>query len=715
MFKLNQITELLNEPYMQKIINSDTYYFSLGYSTYNNFINIPKLTDEQYRELINYLKSEDFSGFSKMLDDYGQQPNIRELLIATGKVVSYLDLHAANKAVYNEYEDKRTLASAGIRQNHWIKNLLSVHRSGDIEEASESIQNLIQHLINPKEHMPIASLEHRTMINHFIFNDSSGPEMTDQLAIAFFEQYAIQVANEDNLMLIYARLLYSDDFLKVWNSKVDVWKMSHGTNVKEFNEADRLRWINEFKLVIHKDTKKGQYDKFVNDVKLGDYVYLTHSGEIKLLGRITSGVYDLVGYDGWKYRNYELITESMSSESYRGVTKGWAPSYNSTFAKVRYQELMLFEKNILKPYFNIKLQELEASVGKIDEELDPEIIEESNLFDNLNYILYGPPGTGKTYYSVAYAKAFIENIDVETVKTMDYKLVKKSFDKYNEKGLVEFVTFHQNFTYEDFMEGIKPDILNGQVVYKVEKGIFYQICKKAKEHSNKRYVLIIDEINRGNMASIFGELITLIEAKKRNGKLEELSTTLPYSKEKFSVPSNLLIVGTMNTADRSIALMDTALRRRFAFEEMMPDPKILDDLQGKTLEVDGIIISQLIDTINKRIEVIYDREHTIGHAYFIELIKDNSIDKLAAIFQKKIIPLLQEYFYEDYGKIRLILGDYQKIIIEEQFIIKNRTEKDKSLVGILDEESYTYDINIPAFSNEKAYIGIYNVSGHNYE
>ena len=190
-----------------------------------------------------------------------------------------------------------------------------------------------------------------------------------------------------------------------------------------------------------------------------------------------------------------------------------------------------------------------------------------------------------------------------------------------------------------------------------------------EQQNDKQYVFIIDEINRGNISKIFGELITLIEETKRDGKEEAMSVTLPYSNAPFSVPDNVYIIGTMNTADRSIALMDTALRRRFSFKEMMPDPNVLREIgvdviadQGDTLDV-----ALMLEVINKRIEYLYDREHTIGHAFFTCLKDDPSIDKLASVFEKSVIPLLQEYFYEDYGKIQLVLGDNGKVGDNKQF------------------------------------------------
>lgn len=407
---------------------------------------------------------------------------------------------------------------------------------------------------------------------------------------------------------------------------------------------------------------------------------------------------------------------------------------------------------------------------------------------SLNIIFYGAPGTGKTYRTINKAleildKSFIDS-NPERIK------LKKRFDQLLAEGKIAFTTFHQSFSYEDFIEGIRANAVDGNVEYKVEDGIFKKIATAAslqtksnfdevyealcneigesglvlktlthgrpfdvkisstgnlsaipqtgngntmsitkenlqkflledkkidwiiyaksiknhienkyvfiKNEEKSNYVLIIDEINRGNIANIFGELITLIEPSKRAGAPEALSITLPYSKEPFSVPDNLYIIGTMNTADRSLALMDTALRRRFHFEEMMPKPELLRDIPL----IDGVNVELLLKQMNKRITALYDREHTLGHAFFMPLRDEPTLTKLREVFERQILPLLQEYFFEDWNKIRLVVG--KDLVIEEKV---DADLFDEPVDGMVNPKIYRLDLS--ALDKPETYIRIY--------
>ena len=471
----------------------------------------------------------------------------------------------------------------------------------------------------------------------------------------------------------------------------------------------------------------------------------------------------------------------------------------------------------------------------------------------LNTILYGPPGTGKTYQT---AKHAVEICDGSAPK--DRKELMARYKELKEAGRVVFVTFHQSFSYEDFVEGIRPEVKDEKLNYEVKDGVFKRVCELAKKNvslksgasekllkgkrvfkmslgntldpaeagvyrdciannyvllgygggldysqcqtmadvinkyrefdpeakdrdynitaahylknemqigdiviisdgntkfraigqisgdykhvsrddgfdqmrpvewlaifedslnvdvilskrlsqmsiylpdpsaikwsalesllmpGKQNYVLIIDEINRANISKVFGELITLLEPDKRIGQDNELSVVLPYSGDDFSVPDNIYLIGTMNTADRSIALLDTALRRRFDFVEMMPEPQLLG-------EVEGINLEQILQSINKRIEHLYDRDHTIGHAYLMSCI---SLIDLNQAFRRKIIPLLQEYFYEDWSKVKLVLNDSEGLFISARNSIISGDDDGREIYGV-----NSIDFSADAFRN----------------
>ncbi|MBL1321727.1 MAG: AAA family ATPase [Methylophaga sp.] len=247
------------------------------------------------------------------------------------------------------------------------------------------------------------------------------------------------------------------------------------------------------------------------------------------------------------------------------------------------------------------------------------------------------------------------------------------------------------------------------------------VPKNMSEDGDKQpYVLIIDEINRGNISKIFGELITLIEPDKREGEAEALTVILPYSKEPFSVPKNVHIIGTMNTADASIAKLDVALRRRFKFTEMPPEPSLLRTVNfiiDDNNEIDINLKSMLI-AINQRIELLYDRDHTIGHSFFMKLTNGRPIADLASIFEKEIIPLLQEYFFDDWERIHWVLDAY-KANDEFWFIRKKknaidvmggRWKSDTNQSALADVWELNLNDNRELTQEPEAYIGIYSES-----
>lgn len=712
---------IISDEKIKQIIESEEFYFQKAVDKYNEFMSLPKLNQETTKELLDRvikLKNEDGFNYLKFLREYIERNDIYAVLLCAGQLITYIDSHGSNKKEFNKYDDKRTMADASVRQNEWIVNLLRYKVTENLNDLTEVVRNAIRYLMAPEKNISVLSDNHRKLICLFLFENSSEIIDFGEFIINEMSTVEISLKNDKNRNLVISKAFYIEEIYKLWFSNQTIWKVSHG-NISSFQNGEREDYLKQHIVAVHKDTGNGQGQYFSQMMKIGDLFYLCYGGKsIKLLGVITSDATPLESKEaGWLKRSYAVLKYCKNDEKYTGVSRGWAPNYNSTCMSVKKAQFTLFEKEILTPFFDMKLDELfnnDIPIIVSDEiPIEPTTQEnKNNIFEDLNYILYGPPGTGKTYNTVNYAVAIVENSDQEVVQAEEYKVVRERFEKYKKEEQIVFTTFHQSFGYEEFIEGIKPGLgVNGDISYAIENGIFKDLCEKAILSPKKNFILIIDEINRGNISKIFGELITLIEKTKRIGLQEEVMTRLPYSKKEFGVPKNVYLLGTMNTADRSIALLDTALRRRFEFIEMMPNVDVFSKLNDNNeLMIEGINIKLMLDTMNKRIEILCDREHTIGHAYFIDLIKTPTIDNLSNIFVQRIIPLLQEYFYDDYERLRLVLADNQVSNEDIQFI--NVTEIPSNLFGRLQDidcidDKKVFVVNKTALSFPNAYIKIY--------
>lgn len=450
-------------------------------------------------------------------------------------------------------------------------------------------------------------------------------------------------------------------------------KFIEQANANLKNSDNRLTTIGEAGFENNKFHKKGQFDRLIiNDVLID--VHLFGSGSYGPVSR-GEGSTNLpyICYEGGKgnWVNLRVTFENYQAKSVRIVLWNQSNGDTETGHVFDIDDLALFDSakpsetfiNFYQVFFETNWYSTESYSSSTVKE-DEATINSSGW----NKILYGPPGTGKTYS----IKRFQDELGLA-----------------NQAGNVDdfhsLVTFHQSYGYEDFIEGIHAETTDGKIIYRVKDGIFKEFCDRALDDPDNNYLFVIDEINRGNISKIFGELITLIEPTKRLGQTEELKVKLPYSGEPFGVPNNVYILGTMNTADRSIAMMDTALRRRFSFIEVMPDHRLLG-------AVKGINVGEILEVMNKRIEYLYDRDHTLGHAFFMNA---ETISELQQVFENNIIPLLQEYFYEDYEKIKAVLNDTEDIYIKPVSDYSNLfSDKFSDLVEDIDITRYVLNKNV---------------------
>jgi len=424
-----------------------------------------------------------------------------------------------------------------------------------------------------------------------------------------------------------------------WAELGDLSFLSHDQKSKDKLKELMQQHYNYIPVQLGKQT--AQVFNFVTTIKEGDVLLVSDGAKVLGIGKVEGDYY----YEpGSEFSHRRPLNWIHISEWKMPTPEG----LRTTVHEVRKhpENLIEVEKHVLSTKsitpVDISLDLLSGIIGRIQKILERKY----------QVILYGPPGTGKTYWAQRAASelAAINNFKKPLEKLTGDELKTLNNSASSGIGYVNLCCFHPEYGYEDFIEGYRPDLVNDQPYFRLRDGLFKGMCDEASKTPDKRFYLIIDEINRGDIPRIFGELLMILEANKRGNQL-----ILPVSRRSFHVPNNVYIIGTMNTADRSIALLDTALRRRFGFIELMPDVNVLKDHV-----LDGIPVRQWLKALNERICQHIGRDARnlqIGHSYLMPEGKTvDTFTKFADIIREDVIPLLEEYCYEDYSILANLLG-----------------------------------------------------------
>jgi len=681
-------------PYIQELINEHSFYFQKLLDVKDKFLKF-QISKETVSNILNEFNEAEDITFEIFVEN--KKGIEREFLDILGEFISYLDAKASGKQRWNGYLDKRTIAQSGVRQNHWVNNLLQLKINPDFE-LQGSIKNAINYSISPMENLTVLSENHRELISKIIlekpYNSSS---FCDDL-IKFFNVFDITPKNRMNYSHIISAILYENKIDSLWNLKEKKMKKEKSTT-KESLDTENLP-LNQIlfgapgtgktyttKKIAIEIIDNQEYDENNRELILERYDELVKSNQIHFTTFHQSMSYEdfiegikpvLITVDD-NDENHLTKESSISYENKDGIFKKLCQLAEGVTGKVEIVDDFDFQG---KDFYKMSLG------GKHSIEKHNWSIKNNLIFlgwgDDKDFTYLNKIKDWKVFRDifqkdfpdlVSQSKYVIQAVFIfQKMKIGDIVIISKGNKIIDAIGIIESEYFFDDSKEIDNFQFRKvkwlstnmnttPDIfvnkgISQQTIYQfynedINIEAFNENFKRQPQNvQTKKYVIIIDEINRGNVSSIFGELITLLEEDKRKGNSEEIEVILPYSQKNFSVPNNLYIIGTMNTADRSVESLDTALRRRFSFVEMTSKPEKLIDV---TLEdAEEIDMARMLDKINQRIELLIDKDHQIGHSFFINLKNFNGLRKA---FKNKIIPLLEEYFFGDFGKIGLVLGE----------------------------------------------------------
>ncbi|MDR1689730.1 MAG: AAA family ATPase [Clostridiales bacterium] len=665
-------------PYIKELAESKDFYYQKAKDKFEEFLRFD-VTKTDIDGLIAFTAKPKFS-FKKWLNSYNTDSAEYKLLLIIGQMVSYFDAKAAMKKELNEYDDKRVLAAAGVRQNDWVKWLLELKNGTDVKLFPVYIRNTINYIQNPETNVSIISDELRNKILEKFFEGNSLSLFDEMKKLGLFAK------NPLNNGVLYKEILYSDKVKELWlEAKEDnvkkaalnseskenhYWLYTPGSGARLWNDFYKegimgVGWVEigdltEYKLKADikdalqeslSDDRSHKVDaqalwEFANKMSVGDIVFVK-KGLSLILGRgivESDYIYDKERKEYRYIRKMKWTHNGEWEHPGQAVKKFLTDITQQTEYVEKLEDLLLYEADFHdsddKP--EIKYDDYSES-----DFLNEVYISEKRyktlrglLLRKKNIILQGAPGVGKTF----------------AAKRLAFSVLGKK-----DKSRVRVVQFHQSYSYEDFIMGWRPDGSG----FKLEEGPFYKFCKLAEVgDENEPYFFIIDEINRGNLSKIFGELLMLIEGDKRGDSIKLL-----YKDEQFSVPKNVHIIGMMNTADRSLAMIDYALRRRFAFFDLEPAFQS-DGFKKYQRQINNVKFDLLIATVERlNAEIGKDPSlgegFRIGHSYFCAD-KDVVIDDnwLYEVIEYELIPHLNEYWFDEPSKTENWASRLRSIINE---------------------------------------------------
>lgn len=635
------VRQLTQRYYNTEIASSQDFYFAKAQEALNVWRSMP-IDDALLDKLIGL----DYKGFNSLAETDPEVGTIRSRIF---RLVSYCDMNACDKERYNEYTDKRTMARAGIRQNAWVRQLLIFRKAPS--RVKDSVLNIISYIEHPEACFPMVSEWHKEQLSRNLLKLPYDKATFNASLMDFFDKFGYYCANDKNKSVLYATMFYS--FQDVWKDRIEVeglvardgenWKSDFEADVAASPQGYGVTWRHNLPTDSVK-ILKALRQRIDNGDTFDFYIVENNQTTYKAV------VEDFAKYDDYEdivddWRRKEPAWFQDSFDGYRSVDKSGKTIQQARIAFLvkSFKHIPAGERLDINSNFKLLNNPVRAYyvafagiVTTYDIKMNRKLSEMVALLSmKKNIILQGAPGTGKTYSTASLA---LKILDIKDVDWRDSRTVMEKYGNLVEAGRIAFTTFHQSMDYEDFVEGYKPAESDNDVQFKLKPGIFRKICDEARIHP---CVLIIDEINRGNISRIFGELITLLEADKREGGNHKVSVNLTYSGVPFSVPEQLYVIGTMNTTDRSVGSIDYALRRRFAFWTLSSDVGVIknQNIGSDIKEKEVSLFKKVEDFLLNNPADMKIHDLMPGHSYFMA----ETTDELAMKVNYELIPLIEEY------------------------------------------------------------------------